>query len=262
MIDFLYKSLRVVGIKTHRSFRLSLRALTLIVGLCAAYQLSILLEKNEFDAALKLFWLVLATAFVEFVLADVLADRSFPFDTERKLALMEKRLGAQAISTIEQRLKHVIEEFQCCEQHLVSATVHVTVELSSTADQRVRQGLLQLTEYVGPGGGRKGRITLINQGVIGRCGRTGRLETAGFADKQDYAEAMVREFGFTSSEAKSHTDTARSYLAFPLHHRSRVVGVLYFFTPEPQVFPLAAKISHLKRTAEEIVNYMKLADLV
>lgn len=262
MTKLFYRVLQMVGIRTHRSFRLAVRALALLVGAYAAFQLSVLLQKNQFEMASKLFWIVLATAFLEFVLADVLADHSFPFDTERKFALMEKRLGAQAIKTIEQLMRSLIGEFRCCEHSLVSATVHVKAELSSTADQKLREGLLQLTSYVGRAGGRKGRITLINQGVIGRCARTGNLETVGFADRQEYATAMVREFGFTVDDAERHTTTARSYLAFPLRNDSRVVGVLYFFTPEPQIFPRAVNVQRLGDGAEQIVNYLKLADLV
>ena len=262
MNHFLYEFLQKVGIRTHRAFRLSLRAVALAIGAIAAYHVSVFLQKNEFDAASRLSWLVLVMAFVEFVLADVLADRSFPFDTERKLARMEAQLGHQAIQTIEQRLTNLIAEFRCCEQNLVRATVHIIAELPPTADQKVREGLLQLTNYVGPKGGPKGRITLLNQGIVGRCARTGALETVGFADQQDYARIMVREFGFTPSETKSHTHTARSYLAFPLHYGSRVVGVLYFFTAEPQVFPHAIKSASLKNAADEIVNYMKLANIL
>ena len=140
--------------------------------------------------------------------------------------------------------------------------MHILAELVSTADHRSRQGLLQLTNYVGPEGGKKGRITLINQGIIGRCARTGALETVGFADQEEYAASMVREFGFTQKEANSHTRTARSYLTFPLKHDDRTVGVLYFFTPEPQVFPRAARVDSLKAAAREIVNYLVLADLI
>src|ERR1700743_1201898 len=201
MINVLYKVARLFGIRTHRTFRLSIRALTLIVGSCVAFYLSILLQKNEFSAAWKFFPIVVILAFVEFVLADVLADRSFPFDTERKLAAMEKRLGAQVIYTIEERVKGLIAEFRGCHRSMISGTVHIMAELSSTADHRSRQGLLQLTDYVGPEGGKKGRSTLINQGIIGRCGRTGVLETVGFADQEEYAAAMVRDFGFTQKEA-------------------------------------------------------------
>ena len=100
MRDLGYKFLRCVGIKTHRSFRLTIRTIALLVGLYSAFHLSVFLEKKEFEIAWYVFLVVIVAAFVEFVFADVLVDRSFPFDTERKLALMEKRLGAQVIEAI------------------------------------------------------------------------------------------------------------------------------------------------------------------
>lgn len=262
MRDWGYKFSRLIGIRTHRSFRLTIRAIALLVGLYAAFHLSMLLAKKEFEIVWYVFLVVIVTAFVEFIFADILADRSFPFDTERKLALMEKRLGAQAIEAITQRIKDLIAEFRGCDTALISATVHVFAELTATADQRIREGLLQLTDYVGPDGGKKGRINLINQGVIGRCARTGKMETVDFADEDEYREAMVREFGFTIQEAERHTKTGRSYLAFPLRFNDKVVGVLYFFTSEPQVFPPAADVARLEEVAREIVNYMNFARLV
>jgi len=178
--------LRLIGIRSHRSFRLAIRGTALIVGLLAGYRVGIHMELQEFSQGFWIFLIVLATAILEFVLADVLADQSFPFDTERKLALMERRIGIDAIQTISDRLKHTIREFRGCNTSLVSGTVHVLAELNSTNDSRTRYGLLQLTDYVGPDGGKKGRVTLINQGIIGRCARTEQLESVDFADADEY----------------------------------------------------------------------------
>lgn len=262
MINWWYKVLRFFGIKTHRTLRLTLRAIALLVGLWAVFKMSMLLAIKEFETAWDVYLIVIGAAVIEFVIADVLADRSFPFDTERKFALMERRLGADAIATITQRIKDLIAEFDGCNRCLISATVHVFAELTATAEQRTRKGLLQLTDYVGPDGGKKSRITPINQGVIGRCARTGTMESVDFADAEEYRDAMVREFGFTLQEAERHSKSGRSYLAFPLHLNGDVVGVLYFFTSEPQVFPHVANVARLKDVAREIVNYIKIANLV
>lgn len=261
-MNWAYAFLQLVGIRTHRAFRLTLRAIALACGLYAAFRVSVLLEQCRFDNAWYVYLVVIAAAFLEFVLADVLAERSFPFDTERKLALMERRLGRDVIDTISVRLQQVIGEFLGCDTNQISACVHVFAELTATANQRIRKGLLQLTDYVGPDGGKKGRITLMTQGVIGRCARTGKMETANFGDATDYLDSMVRDFGFTQSEADRHTKTGRSYLAFPLHHKNQIVGVLYFFTTEPQVFPRAAKVERLEEVGREIVNYVKLLRIV
>lgn len=258
----IYKALRAIGLTTHRRLRMAIRLPALLGGMYAAYGMSVKIQLLEFSAARNWLLILAVAATIEFVFGDYIADRSFPFDTERKLAAMERRLGRSVIETMSQRLRSAIKELRGCDQSVISATVHVVTELSSTADQRVREGLLQLTEYVGREGGRKGRITLINQGIIGRCARTGKMETVDFADAEDYSEGMVRDFGFTRQETERHSKAGRSYLAFPLRHRNVVVGVLYFFSREPQVFPRAADQRRLDDLASEVVNYLKIAELI
>jgi hypothetical protein len=201
---------------------------------------------------------VLLAAVVEFVFADVLADSSFPFDTERKLALMEKRIGENVIEVITRRLLGIISDLGGCDISLLSATVHIVAELTSTADQRVRKGLLQLTDYVGPEGGKKGRVTLMTQGIKGRCARTASIEIVRFADEKEYLSAMVRSFGFTVEEAERHTKTGRSYLAAPLLRGNVVLGVLYLFTSEPQVFPRALNVHRIEMDARAIADLIGL----
>jgi GAF domain-containing protein len=221
-----------------------------------------LIQQNHYDYAEIWRFGVVFAAIVEFVVADVVADQSFPFDTEHKLALMEKRMGVNAMETISARLLQTISEFQGCNTAMISATVHIVAELAPTSDQRIRRGLLQLTDYVGPEGGRKGRLTLITQGIIGRCARTGEIETVGFADEKEYLAEMIRGFGFTVEEAERHTKSARSYLAVPLKHRGAVLGVLFFFTNEPQVFPRALSVDRIKQVADSIVDLVKVVGLV
>jgi hypothetical protein len=175
---------------------------------------------------------------------------------------MEERLGAGTIVEICHRLQRAIGQLKACDQSRVSATVHILIELSANTHNQIRSGLLQLTDYVGPDGGKKGRITLINQGVIGRCARTHRTEAVDFADAKEYQDLMVRDFGFTKAETDRHTKTGRSYLAHPLFNGDSFVGVLYFFTTEPQVFPLAARNIDLESLVSEVVSYLKIAQLV
>lgn len=262
-MNFFLFVLRLLGIRNHRTFRLVIRAFTLVIGLIVGFFVGVKIQLEEFDVGFWLYLIVIATAFLEFVLADVLADQSFPFDTERKLALMEKRLGADAIEMISKRLLDTIQKFRGCDKSYVSATVHVIAELNATNDSRTRKGLLQLTDYVGlaAGGKKKGRVTLINQGIIGRCARTEQCESVNFADATEYNNSMVREFGFTKSETKQHSASARSYLAYPLMNDNILIGVIYFFTIEPQVFPRAAEDANLDILAKEIVNYLKLVQL-
>ena len=62
-----YRVLRLFGIKTHRSFRLTIRAIALLVGLYAAFHLSVLLAKKEFEFTWYVYLIVVVAAFVEFV---------------------------------------------------------------------------------------------------------------------------------------------------------------------------------------------------
>lgn len=256
-----YKFLGRIGVKDHRSFRLLLRGVALVGGLLLAFVINILMELHLFLYALPCLVMGVGIAALEFMVADVWAERTFPFETERKLALMEERLGATIIANISNRLVQTIAELEACDQTRVSATVHIVGELPSASSFQIPSGLIQLTDYVGSDGGKKGRITHINQGVIGRCARTKQLETVDFANEAEYSELMVREFGFTAAEAEKHTKRGRSYLAYPLLKDNKLVGVLYFFSTEPQVFPLAARNLQLTDVAREIVNDLEIAQL-
>ena len=261
-MNIVLSSLRFVGIRTHRAFRLFIRFLALLIGLSAAFQVALFIQQGH--ASHAEFWhlAVIIAAVVEFVFADVLAERSFPFDTERKIALMERRLGTNAIQAITRILIETIGELRGCNTSLVSATVHLLIEVAPTADNRVGKGLLQLTDYVGPEGGKKGRLTLITQGVIGRCARTERVEHVGFSDEAEYLTAMVREFGFSRQEAERHSKSGRSYIAVPLLQNMTIVGVLYFFSSEPQVFPKAASHIELHKTANFIQSLVDVVGLI
>ena len=228
--------LKSIGITNQRHFRLLLRGSAIVIGSFAAYFVSLCHELHFWTQAWVAFAVLLAAAILEFTVSDYLAVSAFPYSTEEKLANMEARLGEQAINAISECLSLIIGRLRACDKQRVSATVHVLIELE-TANKSASMGLLQLTNYVGFEGGKKGRITLLNQGVIGRCARTEDLETVEFADINEYRTRMVREFGFTRLEAQNHSANARSYLAYPLKDGERLVGVMYFFSTEPQVFP-------------------------
>lgn len=260
-MKFLSNLFELVGIRTHRKFRLTIRFIALLIGLLVGFHVSVLIELNSFDKGFMYFSIILIAAMVEFVFADVLAEQSFPYDTERKLFLMEEKLGADAISVISDLLENAISNFVACERDQVCATVHIKAELNDTSESHNRFGLLQLTDYVGPTGGKKGRVTQINQGIIGRCARTETIESVDFADENEYRNSMVREFGFTKEEANQHTNSARSYLAYPLIGSGKLVGVIYFFTTEPQVFPSVIDLNQLEHLAKQILNIIKIVGL-
>ena len=83
-----------------------------------------------------------------------------------------------------------------------------------------------------------------------------------FASEEEYRRRMVEEFGFTQAEADRHTTTARSYLAYPLLDEGEPVSVIYFFSSQPQVFPLAADDGDLRDTAAEIGGLLRAAEIL
>jgi len=253
---------RWLGVRTRRQFRLALRGLSICVGACGAYAVGVLTELHWFWWSAVPFALLLAAAIVEFVLGDYLAEQSYPIATEKKLDLLERRLGIDAVNILTDKLRRTIETFQACETTRVSGTVHIIVELSPSPEVKARYGLLQLTDYIGPYGGSKGRITTLEKGIVGRCARTARTECVNFDDATEYRRRMVEEFGFLRQETEMHTTFARSYLAEPLLLGGTVIGVLYFFSSEPQVFPLAARESDLASKAQDFVDVLKTVSIV
>jgi hypothetical protein len=253
---------RAVGIRTQRQFRLTFRGLAIFVGACCGFAASILTELHLFWWSTVPFLFLVLAGIAEFVLGDRLAEQSYPIGTEKKLSLLEHQLGIAAVQTLSEKLRRTIERFEACDTGRVSGTVHIIVELMPSSEAKVRFGLLQLTDYVGPYGGSKGRITTLEKGIIGRCARTGKTECVNFDDATEYRRRMVEEFGFSREETEKHTKIARSYLAEPLLLGGTVIGVLYFFSSEPQVFPLATRRMNLSLTGPDFVDVLKIVSIV
>lgn len=262
MLTILTKWTKKVGIRTRRQFRLTLRAIAIIIGACSGYAIALLLLKPLVLLSVIPFIILLFSSFFEFILADLITEHSYPFDTEKKLDLLERKLGDRAVQSISQKLERVITSFKACDQSKISGTVHLKVELAPSPEEKLRYGLLQLTNYVGPRGGNKGRIATLYQGIIGRCARTARIEHVNFADEAEYRNRMVDEFGFSKEEAALHTAIARSYIAIPIVKESLIVGVLYFFSTEPQVFPAAARDVNLMEQTKDILDVLRTASIV
>lgn len=261
-MKWFFSTLVSLGIRNHRTFRLLLRGIAIIVGLVAGFVSSFYLDMQAYRTSVAVFSLVVIAALVEFIAADILAELAFPYETELKLKQMERQLGVDAIRRISDRLQRAIAAFRACDTKQISATVHLIAEVNNSLNAERRRGLLQLTDYVGPHGGKKGRATELTQGLIGCCARTLQQECVDFAHEAEYLDRMVRHFGFTKEEAMRHTHTGRSYLAVPLMHGLDFVGVMYFFSTESQVFPRAARSASLTAIAKEIVDDLKMARLV
>ena len=233
------------------------------MGLVAGFLISLLIDLKFSIASALVLVVLLVVSILEFVFADYWTERRYPYDTERKLALLEERLGINAVISLRDKLERTIRAFEACDRRCISGTVHLIVELTASAESIERRGLMQLTDYVGERGGQKGRITTLEKGIIGRCARTGTRETVNFSDEDDYLRRMIREFGFSESEARSHTKSARSYLAQPLVSKEGItIGVLYFFSTEVQVFPIAAREADLDGVAHDIMDLLKAISII
>src|SRR5215207_5632642 len=158
---------RRLGIRTRRQFRLALRGLAVALITLGGFAVAVMLEMKLFRLSGVPLIVVLGATVLEFVLSDRIAERSYPFETEKILDLLERQLGQRAVESITEKLELIIQSFQACDQSRISGTVHVLVNLDPTPEGSTRLGLLQLTNYVGPRGGNKGRITTLDQGIIG-----------------------------------------------------------------------------------------------
>jgi hypothetical protein len=98
-----------------------------------------------------------------------------------------------------------------------------------------------------------------------------------FPTYDEYLRRMVEDFGFTEVEAKSHTKTGRSYLAVPIFtsdesesdtpqdegvRRRRLVGVMYFFSTETQVFPIAVDRDAVEHHANDVAALLRASGIV
>ena len=114
----------------------------------------------------------------------------------------------------------------------------------------------------GPTAAGRGCVTTLEKGIIGRCARTAKRACVNFSDVHDYRRRMVLEFGFSRAEAEKHTTIAQSYIAEPLLLAGTLIGVLYSFLTEPQVFPHAARNSDLGSKGQDLVDLLKTVSIV
>jgi hypothetical protein len=83
-----------------------------------------------------------------------------------------------------------------------------------------------------------------------------------FPTQEEYTRRMVEEFGFTQAEAASHTTAARSYLAVPVFNSHNLIGVMYFFSTETQVFPRAVDVDVVERHAESVASLLRASEII
>jgi hypothetical protein len=247
--------LRPEELSARKKFRLKLRAAFILVGVIAAYVTSLLMEQHLFCWSIVPAIFVLLATMGEFVAGDILTESRYPARTMALLAKLEGNLQ-EYHDRIRESIDRAIGSLKACDSARVSGAFHLVVELYSTDGDESEQALLQVTTYSGPLGGKRWRFTSAGKGVIGRCLRSARSEYVNFASLAEYEERMVSEFGFSRKEIVNHTKEARSYWAEPVHVEERLVGVIYLFSTEPQIFPRAADAAALQGTAREIGAFL------
>lgn len=206
------------------------------------------------------FWTTRASV-GEFVVSDILTDRRYPPRTAAALARFEDKIRV-VNDEIMGCVRKAIRSLRGCNTGQVSGTFHLAVDFYPDPDGAPERGLVQVTDYSGSLGGRRWRVHSARKGVIGRCLRTGTPEWANFATADESSGRMVREFGYWGTEAANVTPEGRSYLAYPVFSRGQVVGVLYLFSAEPQVFPHALDGAALDEIANQISAVLRAAEVI
>jgi hypothetical protein len=253
--------MRISDPPRRKRFRLWLRVVLLAVGILAAFASSILVQEREYQLAAIPICLVLLASLAEFVLADILTESLYP---ARTAAILEK-LEANLLTyhdRIRKSIDGAIQSLRACDTTRVSGTLHLKVELYSSSGDESELALVQVTEYSGRLGGKRWRFTSASKGLIGRCLRTGEPEWVNFATEAEYEDRMVREFGYPPAEIAKHTKEARSYWAQPVYSNRQMIGVIFLFSTEAQVFPLAVNPEALQSKADEIAAYLEGAGII
>lgn len=239
--------------------RIMLRIVAIVVAVAAGYGFTLLMEEKKYAWAIIPALCILFASVLEFVIGDIFVENKYPSETQRRLKRLENQIGTATLQEISSQLQGTIEQLSPCDKTAVSATVHLLVEISPPPYRTRARALLQLVNYVGSEskGTGKGRVITLDQGVIGRCVRTGKRAVVNFLSLNEYRRRMVAEFGFTDLEARQHSGRGRSYVAEPLLNENTIVGVLYLYSHETQVFPLAAESGLLKNVAGQIVSLLR-----
>lgn len=239
---------------TRRRFRLLLRILAITFGSVAGYFFAVLTEQHSFVWALLPALILFAVSLFEFALNDIIAAKTFPEATLSKMEVL-RHVRTQATLREITRLLRSLMTHSALTDVPVLATAHLKIELFSALDEENELGLLQLVDYEASpkvsGTERRGgrfRVTSQYQGLIGRCLRTEQEDHVNFASEAEYHEKMVRDFGFSKDQTAHHSQTARSYYACPIKRdNATVIGVLYIYSSEPNIFPARLAVGDLRQ---------------
>ena len=249
-------------ISLRQKYRTGARLLIILLATLALYFFSVLIQEKKYRQSFVWAALLGLLSIAEFVVADLVLDKRFPPHSARFLERLQRKLGSTSIhQEIMNSLESCVAGFKGCDRSKISSTVHFRVDINY--DEGTLPALIQLSDYTRSGlGGRRWRVIQATKGLVGRCLRQEQLVWVNFRSEEEYRVRMVEEFGFTKDEVDDHTTTARSYLAVPLLNARETVGVLYFFSTEPQVFPHAASEHDLRSKAEVITGFLRAAEIL
>ncbi|WP_244930834.1 GAF domain-containing protein [Nocardioides sp. W7] len=245
-------------------YRVYARFVAILAGALGAYAFSVLVQENEYLwAVIPAVVLALATV-AEFAVTDLLLDKRFPPESAALLDRLQQKLTTTNIhDAIVDSLNNCVRGFRGCDPSKISSTLHLRVDVLPDSDSGAVPSLIQVSAYTRKSlGGRRWRVLNPAVGLVGRCLRLNDIVWVNFRDRSEYDHRMVSEFGFSSDEVQRHTTSARSYLASPLRDEKQIVGVLYFFSTEPQVFPVAADLVELERTGQDVLRLLRVARIL
>lgn len=252
------------GIPRWRRYRAGARLLILILAAVTGFLFAFLIQTEHYGWAFVVALVLGLLSIFEFVVADLIVESRFPRETRKFLEVLQDRLASTPINEeIVRHLSSCVQSFRGCDRQRISSTVHLRVGIVAPDDDRQSAGLIQISDYTRAGlGGRRWRVLDSTKGIVGRCLRLEETVWVNFRSVEEYRLCMVREFGFSREEAEGHTKTARSYLAHPVRHQDSTIGVLFFFSQEPQVFPRAADSAELERAAADVVGTLRTAGVL
>lgn len=135
----------------------------------------------------------------------------------------------------------IVGNLDSSDQNKVRMTIHRVVETDSPT--RDPEQLQQVIDYIGGGGGGKGRYFTTGKGIIGRAAMKALHEGKSTAivakrsgnDQEGFLDEMV-EWGYGPREAQELTRDRCSWMAVPIMSNNRPIGIVYLDSDEQDFF--------------------------
>jgi len=244
-----------------KRLKIIIRFIAILIAFAGTFFAAINIQKFEFRIAFFFSLLVVLASIIEFIISDILTEKIYPLRTQQLFNTLELKL-ARVRDGVITKLREAVENLKGCDKNHVNVTVHLKVNFFSSIDDKIETGLVQLTDYYGNSSGASWRITSCYKGIIGRCLRTGEPEYVNFANEEEYEDRMIKEFGFTKSETEARSKNARSYYAYPIIINNQLIGVLYLYSTDFQVFPNSVDERKIASVSRDITMLLKAASIV